>query len=123
MLQQDVKAPAMTPSAFKNSREITAEGAVDSASVNLRTLDCLSIAFCAKSILVKIASSCFSYGGNYGSILAEKPLPGHYSIFERPEPTGMSSVAFDGRDTATSSWKRTMATTSNSTYVTDSQPK
>ena len=45
------------------------------------------------------------------------------TIFERPEPTGTSSVASDSGDAATFSRKRTTATASNSTSVTDSQPK
>ena len=45
------------------------------------------------------------------------------TIFERPEPTGTSSVASDSGDAATFSQKRTTATANNSTSVTDSQPK
>ena len=44
-------------------------------------------------------------------------------IFERPEPTGTSSVASDSGDAAIFSRKRTTAAASNSISVTDSQPK
>ena len=45
------------------------------------------------------------------------------TIFERPEPTNTSSVAYDSEDTTSFSWKRTSATASNTTFVTASQPK
>ena len=45
------------------------------------------------------------------------------TIFKRPGPTGTSSVASDSGDAATFSRKRTTATSSNSTSVTDSQLK
>ena len=45
------------------------------------------------------------------------------TIFKRPEPTGTSRVASDSGDAATFLRKRTTATSSNSTSVTDSQPK
>ena len=60
VLLRDVKVPAVTPSAFFNSRAMTTVGSSGFGKCGELAIvgkDCLSIAFCAKGILVKIASS------------------------------------------------------------------
>ena len=87
---------------FLNSRAMTTVGSGGFGKCGELAIvgtDCLSIVLCAKGILVKIFQPASAMAPTMGISWRKKLNPDAIpAVFERPEPTGMSSVVSDSGD-------------------------